>query len=344
MELADCKKGLLVQLAGLGDLVMALPAIDALLEYYPEVQWTLLTRPSQEELLADRMADVVTMSWPPKATSILKQVSVIWQLRKRCFDLAVHLYSPASKKGELAIRALFEGIKPGFSAGRVKNRQAIFDINWDEKASAFRHETDLNLAFLSCLNISASPAVPVLEPPQASLVRMKYLIASYFPDGMPFATVFPGGARSTRHWPTENYIEVARYLRSLGMGVCVVGGHKEFADGERIHDGNEFVFNLAGKLGLLELEALLKQATIYIGNDSGPSHLAAAVGVPCVVIFGPGDSERCCPRGKNTVRMVRHAVDCAPCYLEYCSHHTCMQSLQFDAVKEKIDEIISGLK
>jgi len=344
MELADCKKGLLVQLAGLGDLVMALPAIDALLEYYPEVQWTLLTLPSQEELLADRMADVVTTSWPPKFTSIPEHISVIWQLRKRCFDLAVHLYSPASKKGELAIRVLFGGIKPSLSAGRVKNGQDIFGINWDEKASVFRHETDLNLAFLSCLNISVSPAVPVLEPPQATLVRMKHLLASHFPDGMPFAAVFSGGARSTRHWPIENYIEVARYLRALGMGVCVVGGHQECADGERIHDGDDLIFNLAGQLGLLELEALLKQAAIYIGNDSGPSHLAAAVGVPCVVVFGPGDSERYCPRGKNTVQMVRHAVDCAPCYLEHCPHHTCMQSLQFDAVKGKIDEIISGLK
>lgn len=95
---------------------------------------------------------------------------------------------------------------------------------------------------------------------------------------------------------------------------------------------------------MLELEALLKHAAIYIGNDSGPSHLAAAVGVPCVVIFGPGDSERYCPRGKNTVQIVRHSVDCAPCYLEHCSHHTCMRSLQFDTVKGKIDEIISGLK
>lgn len=343
MEAHHFRRGLLVQLAGLGDLVMALPAIDALLNHYPNTEWTLLTRPAQAKLLADRDIHVVTMPWPPKLNIFLQQISTSWYLREQHFDLALHLYSTGSKKGEWAIRALFSGIHAGLSIGRVNEGQALFDVNWDEAKISSRHEVDLNLGLLSMLEITTSLAPPVVNVTADQSTQINKRLVGIFPDNTPLAVIFAGGARRTRHWSIENYIEVIHYLRALDMGICIVGDSEQVEDAVQMSTGDPFVVDFSGKLELPELAALMKKSKIYIGNDSGPSHLAAAVGVPSVVLFGPGDLDRCCPQGTGSVRIARFSVDCSPCYLEECSHHTCMRSLTVEAVKHQIDSMLSEL-
>lgn len=343
MEAHHLRRGLLVQLAGLGDLVMALPAIDALLNHYPNTEWTLLTRPAQAKLLADRDIHVVTMPWPPKLDIFLQQISTLRHLREQHFDLALHLYSTGSKKGEWAIRTLFSVIHAGLSVGRVNGGQSAFDVNWDEAKISSRHEVDLNLGLLSTLNISASSAPPVVCVAADQSAQINKRLVDVFPDNTSLAVIFAGGARKTRYWPIENYIEVIRYLRALNMGVCIVGSSEQVEDAVQMSKGDPLVVDFSGRLELPELAALMKKSKIYIGNDSGPSHLAAAVGVPSVVLFGPGDLGRCCPRGMGSVRIARFSVDCSPCYLEECSHHTCMRSLTVEAVKQQIDSTLTEL-
>jgi ADP-heptose:LPS heptosyltransferase len=337
------RRGLLVQLAGLGDLVMAMPAIDALLDHYPDTKWTLLTRPAQARLMEGRNVHVVTMPWPPKMHCFWKQLYTVWHLRRCRFDLALHLYSTASKKGEWAIRALFRGIRAGISIGRVNKEQVLFDVNWDESQLTSKHEVDLNLGLLSVLDMAPPYTVPTINVFENMSARVEQHLASVFSDEMPLAVIFAGGARRTRHWPIENYMEVIHYLRSLNMGVCIVGSSEQSEDTMQMSADDPLVINFAGRLELPELAALMKLSKIYIGNDSGPSHLAAAVGVPSVVLFGPGDVDRHCPRGEGPVRVACFKVDCSPCYLEQCSHHTCMRSLTVEMVKAQIEETLSEL-
>lgn len=337
------QRGLLVQLAGLGDLVMALPAIDALLARYPDTAWTLLTRPPQAGLLEGRDIEVVTMPWPPATAALPTQLSTLMSLRKRRFSMALHLYSPASTRGAWAIRALFGLIGADRTVGRVRDDQSIFDTSWDESQISSRHETDLNLALLSTLDIDAPYTPPAVTVASGVTDNIRNLLQGSFPAQPPLAVLFSGGARPTRHWPVENYMALIRYLRRQGMGVCIVGGRSEMAEAEQMASGDPQVISLAGKLSLSELAALIGQAKIYIGNDSGPSHLAAAVGTPAVVLFGPGDAERYAPRGRSEVRIARFGVDCAPCYLQHCSHHTCMRSLTVDAVRAEVDAVLAGV-
>jgi ADP-heptose:LPS heptosyltransferase len=343
MEANRFRRGLLVQLAGLGDLVMALPAIDALLDHYPDTDWTLLTRPAQARLLEGRNIHVVTMPWPPKVLCFRQQFSTVWQLRRCRFDLVLHLYSAGSKKGEWAIRTLFKGIHAGLSIGRVNEGQALFDINWDESQLASRHEVDLNLWLLSALDITPPYAVPVVNVSGEVSARVGQHLASVFSNAVPLAVIFAGGARRTRHWSIGNYMQIIHYLRSLNMGVCIVGGSQQTVDAMQMSADDPLVINFTERLELPELAALMQKSKIYIGNDSGPSHLAAAAGLPSVVLFGPGDADRYCPRGEKSVRVARFEVDCSPCYLEQCSHHTCMRSLSVDMVKAEIDATLSGL-
>jgi len=334
------KRGLMLQLAGLGDLIMALPSIDELLQAYPDTEWTMLTRPEQAELLLDRDIRVKTMHWPPDATCFVQQVSTIWQLRQCHFDLVINLYSLGSKKGEWAIRSLLFIIGAGLSLGRVSDGKLVYDINWDESQAFAKHEIDLNLGLISMLGVQATQNIPVVKVSEKSLRQVKKYLVSKFSRSEKFAVVFAGGARRTRYWGIEKYSELIKYLLSLDLKVCIVGGESQSEDASQMTNDLESVANFTGQLSLQDLSALIQQSTIYIGNDSGPSHLAAAVGTPTVVIFGPGDVERYCPRGKSEIRVARFAMDCSPCYLESCSHHSCMHFLTFDMVKKHVDAIV----
>ena len=97
------ERGLLVQLAGLGDLIMALPTIQSLQAALPHIRWSLLTRPANRDLLANQLATVQTMPWPPSVSNVRTIAKVVWQLRQRCFDVAIHLYGISSLYGAMAM-------------------------------------------------------------------------------------------------------------------------------------------------------------------------------------------------------------------------------------------------
>jgi ADP-heptose:LPS heptosyltransferase len=156
-----------------------------------------------------------------------------------------------------------------------------------------------------------------------------------------FVVLFPGGARMTRHWPVGNYKTLAARLSELGWRICVVGSPMEQRDAGAIAEAaGPAGVNLAGRLSIPELAAVLSQASLYVGNDSGPTHLAAALAIPSIALFGPGDAMRFSPRGRGPIRVLQYKVDCSPCYLTWCSHHTCMRSLTIEGVLSNALELL----
>jgi ADP-heptose:LPS heptosyltransferase len=333
--------GLLVQMAGMGDLIMALPAITSLKMSLPGMKWTLLTRSAHAELLQDWMDTVVGLPWPPRISNAATILNGLIRLRRRRFDCAIHLYGIASFRGALAMKALFHGIAPTMSIGRSgPYANGLYDVGWEETHIPSKHEVDLNLAMIESLGVSRMIDVPTLSANDANIRRVSMMLRD-FPGANRFAVIFPGGVRATRHWPVENYACIARRLCSLGIGVCVVGGEAERNDSQRIAEAaGDHGYNLSGRLSLQDLAALLSLASVYLGNDSGPTHLAAALGTPCIAMFGPGDVNWISPRGRRRIRVLRHKMWCSPCYLERCSHHTCMRSLAVDEVYQVVMEFL----
>lgn len=343
-HLRHSKRGLLVQLAGLGDLIMALPTIQSLQAALPHVQWSLLTRPANRGLLTERLEAVRTMPWPPSVSNARTIAPVVWQLRQRRFDVAIHLYGITSRHGALAMQTLFLGLHARLSIGRSgASGGRIFDVNWEENTTT-RHEVDVNLAMVRSLGVSPVVTVPVLSPQSASFLRVAKILHARFAPRTSFITLFPGGARATRHWPVPNYAALAAALSRMDMGVCVIGDRLEKQPAQYIADAaGDHGLNLAGCLSLQDVAALLSMALVYVGNDSGPTHLAAALGVPCMALFGPGDLSRFGPRGPGVIRVLRHEVACSPCYLQTCSHHTCMRALTIGEVFQALLEVLAHL-
>jgi len=346
IRILDClrssRRGLLVQLAGLGDLIMALPAIESLRAHLPHVRWTLVTRPENSGLLHGRVEEIRAMPWPPtvqNAGLIVKQV--LW-LRRERYDVAVHLYAIGSVRGALGIKALFLGMRPALSIGRRgPDGPRLFDINWDERQATSRHEVDLNLGLAASLGAPCATRAPSLAPSGEAVRHVTTMVQQRFVDAKRFVALFPGGTLPEKHWPVARYSELAGRLSRQGFGVCVIGGKAEVEDAQQIAEAaGTNGSNLAGSLSLPDLVALLSMASAYVGNDSGPTHVAAAVGIPCVALFGPVDVERFRPRGSGPIRVLRSEAECVPCRLAIVGHHTCMGALSLEAVWEAVLEII----
>jgi ADP-heptose:LPS heptosyltransferase len=332
--------GLFIQLAGMGDLVMALPAIRSVQAALPGMRWTLLTRPDHGDLLDTLVDDVVTMRWPPTAASLGAVARTLTLLRRRRFDVAIHLYRIGSRLGALGIKGIFAAVRPQRSIGRIGAGGApLFDMNWHEQAGM--HEVDRNLALIEALGVSTADRVPSLKPDASMRARIGALLAARLPRGAPIVGIFPGGARATRRWPSANYAVLAALFAERGMAVCVFGDAHDREAAQRIAAAaGPMGCDLSGALSSRELAAALSLMTLYIGNDSGPTHVAAAVGTPCVALFGPGDADWIAPRGNGAIRLLRYPVSCSPCYRDTCPHHTCMLSLTLDQVAEAAWELL----
>jgi lipopolysaccharide heptosyltransferase II len=144
----------------------------------------------------------------------------------------------------------------------------------------------------------------------------------------PWLAIAPGAQWETKRWPPEHYAELARHAqRQFAASIVLVGSSSDQAASQHVATGlNGPVKNLAGQTDLLQLAAICEAADLFLSGDTGPMHLAAAVGTPVVSLFTCTSPLRAGPRG-NESRIVSTTVPCASSYLKRCPAMICMQEL-----------------
>ena len=188
--------------------------------------------------------------------------------------------------------------------------------------------------YLTCIGAPAREAVGLEIPlkPDALAWSERYW-QQHFLKGKPVMAIAPGSGAREKNWPHLSFLAMAEWWRQQTSGaVVVIVGPVEEETGDYTTLGQETV--VARNLDLGRLAALLTRCHLYLGNDSGVSHLAAALGVTTVVLFGPSHVERWAPRGKN-VTVVTQNVECAPCSIstmKNCPHRKCLTTLTPDDV------------
>ena len=160
----------------------------------------------------------------------------------------------------------------------------------------------------------------------------------------PYAAIVLGTSWETKNWHFEGYDNLVRRILADGnLNVVLVGDSTQLALATDI--AAKFketdLINLVGSTSLLELAAVLKAATVGIGPDSGPGHLAAAVETPFVTIFGPTSPQRTAPFGYEDL-VVTSEMNCAPCYKKRCPerHQECMYIINAEMVMEKLSKAL----
>lgn len=300
---------LVVLVAGIGDFVLATPAIRALSRGFPDAEISFLTTPQTGDLAraCPHFHDVVTFDLRAYRPGERGVGWTGWRaframtaaLHARRFSLVVNLYRVATWAGAVRMALLLSRIGGRATAGRWSGgRGVIFGL----RSADTPHEMDAMLALAARLGCRSDDAGPTVWIPDASReAGVRCLQAAGIPPSSPYVVLHVGSNKPEARLPEERAADIGAAVgRALNAPVLVVGDASEVASAEtvaaRIGGGSRSV---AGKTGLLELAAILEGARAAVVTDSGPMHLAAAVGTPLVALFGPGDPCSYGPRGRT---------------------------------------------
>ncbi|HWB52376.1 MAG TPA: glycosyltransferase family 9 protein [Stellaceae bacterium] len=350
------KKILVVKLDHLGDCIMAFPAIRRLREHFPESRITVLTSQATRSVWAMEPAVTTTIAFDffhaRSALGELQLTDEDWRgLRDRLvpenFDLAIDLrrhletrqalrYTGALYVAGIDYRGRFPWLDvaiewTGDPAFTHKRQHAVDDLINLVDAVAAACEPDRRLI------ATATPS------PSAALAD--WLAAT---GGRPFVCIHPAAGNAMKQWPVASFAAVAdRLVDEHAVRIVLIGGPGEEAIGEELlramrHDAA--AVSLIGRFPLSDLPALVTRCVLFVGNDSGPKHIAAGLGVPTVAVqSGSVDVYEWGPVGPHSVAVVRD-VTCAPCYLpkaEDCRRGlACLRRLTPDAVYAACEKLL----
>ena len=342
-EGSAAKNALVLQTSFLGDSLLTLPLLRRLKESLPGARVSVLTLPKNADVFRNNpwVDEVLLDDKRGEHGGLLGPWKMAAELRKRGFDLAVIPH----RSFRSALVAWLAGIprRVGFaaSAGRFLLTDAV-PFAW------LTHDLERNLALARPLGgeskASAGEGRYVAPPPASAALAARLAEAGISP-GARLAGVHPGAAWATKRWLPERFAELCRRLKAEGLTPVLVGGPGDAALGGEIAGASGAV-NLVGKTDLEELKSLMGRLSLFVTNDSGPMHLAAAAGVPVVAIFGATTRELgFFPYGSGH-RVVEAPLACRPCGLHGAKscpegHFLCMRLLSVDAVHRACREALA---
>ena len=286
---AQARRALFIRTDRLGETLLNLPAVAALREALPRASLTLLVHPDLQSLFtAIPGIDHVLADEPASAPWWIRAARLSRTLKPHRFDLAV----VSNPKKELHAAVWLAGIPTRIGYHRKWGRWLLTHRLEDRKALGERHEVDYNLDLIRVLGISTAAAPRLLPPLPREQADVLHLLEQQGLDpARPFVAVHPWTSNPAKQWPLERFASVIEIVtRRLAMPVVLIGGSQERSRASSLPARRGAVANLVGALTLTQLAALLQRATLLVSNDSGPVHLAAAVGTRTLVLFGSTDA------------------------------------------------------
>ncbi len=325
-----------------GDAVMSLPALRALRRRFPGARITVLARPWVADLYCrEPFCDELVHA--PRTWR--ERLSLVLKLRSRRFDAAILL--PNSFESALVV--LLAGIPARVGYNRDGRGALLTDpIPRPAPGEIPRHESFYYLELLRRAGVL--PELPECAPivldgaEQARRIGRERFQAMGFRGAV--VGVSPGAENSrAKQWPPERFAETAtRLARELDAGVALFGSQKENAlargVAEQVRRNGCRVLNLAGETTLAQFIEMAAACRVFLTNDSGAMHVASALAVPTVAVFGPTDWVATAPGGPVTA-IVREPVECSPCMLRDCPiDHRCMTEVSPERVARTALELV----
>lgn len=330
------KRVLVIKLRYIGDVLITTPFIRALKENLPYVEVTALVPAGTEAALEGNphLSGIIPYD---KGMGIAGDLALVRKLRVSSFDASFDL----TDSDRSAWLGFFSGSRHrfGFEGGGVLRRKLLY-TNAMPQPPQRTHQIDRNLQMIESLgmtvgdrSLSLSLSDGELEEGRA-ILQSAGLIAS-----QPYVVIHAAARTLFKSWPAERFAALADRLYSAGYQVVLTGSEKDRPIVRPVTDHMaKAAIDLTGKTNLRLLASVIKGAALFVGNDSGPMHMASAVGTPVVALFGPTDWESWYPRGQDDIFFSKE-IDCRPCgHATDCDRgeKSCMSLITLEEVWEVV--------
>ena len=326
------KRILLFKPGAIGDLLQITPVIEALHRRYPAAQITVMVgNRGTVPLFAHHPLVSEVMVYERKGDHASPGAFLkLWQqVRARRFDLVVN-FQRSNSKGWLLLLAAFPARYLVYH--KTRNRMV--------------HAVENHLEALLPIGIQPSgvPLQLLFYPGEEAVRQAEALFCLYTLNGKRVIALNPGASHAVNRWSTRQFAQLADKLaESSGTCAVLIGGgdDRELAN-EIVSQSAQPPLNLVGTTDIALTGALLARCSALVSGDTGPMHLATAVGTPVVALFGAADPARTGPVGKGHLVIQSDNVPCVPCRSRECVNQqylACMASIQVDEVLRQLERV-----
>jgi len=323
------KNILVIKLRYIGDVLLATPVLRALRERFPDAHLAAAVNRGTEDIL----------KWNPDLNEVLVvervglagQFRFLGEIRRRRFDCVIDL----TDGDRAAILARFSGapVRIGLNDEHRWRGLLYTAVAHSEPSVAHRIERDLET--VRSLGVQPKSGLPVLRTSTQDDEEGARLLDEIAGEPLsrgarPLVMFQPGARYWFKAWPVERFADLANRLAERDDCRILIGGHaqeKALADQIAARARSKPVV-LAGRTTLLQYAAILKRCALFVGSDNGPMHMAAALGVPVVALFGPSNPAEWGPRGQR-VEVFYKGLDCRRCFHPTCTRgeESCMKQI-----------------
>ncbi len=331
----------MVNVNWLGDVVLSIPFLRTLRENFPD-SFIVSTIPQRcKEVLAESpyLDEVLYFDERTTHRGLWKKIKFILELRGKRFDTAIFIHRSFTR----TIICFLAGIK-GRIGYYTRKRRWLLTRKIQPLPRGNVHRSDYYLGILEGmgLRIDSRNYEFFLNDSHRRSIKEK-LRQTGLKDNEHFAVLHPGANEQIRRWPVENFAHLARRIsEEFGLNTVISGADRDINLACGIEDLSAVgLINLCGRTSLKELAALLEIAQFVVSGDTGPMHIASAVGAAVICLFGTASPKITCPRGKGKYVIIQKDVGCViPCGKLDCKDIRCMKAISVEDVIEKIPELI----
>ena len=321
------EKILLIELAGIGDAILSTPAIRNLRKTHPDSSIYFVTLPHPAQLLKKSPYLNEVFILRNGLRCVLNNIHVLIKLRKLKIEVAVNLKQHYAIGGILKMYVLLKLIKPKQTIGRnTDGKGFIYDIKVKDKMDTQRSDVEYKLDLIRILGCEVKDKNLEVWFDQSDIKALnEFLRSNSVSDSDFLIGINPGAHRPAHRWSWQRFVAVADELAKKFNAKIIITGSKNESTlaGKVCRSISSGSIDTSGKLSLGQLIALISKCKLYISNDTGPMHIANALGVPLIAIMGAG-SMKTAPFQRNKCVLLKKPVACSPCYKYRCSDLKCL--------------------
>src|SRR5438067_7358157 len=335
------KRVLVVRLRSIGDTVLATPSLDALRRFLPDAQIDIRLESWVAPVLEgfDAMDNIITV----ERGSTASRARVARRLRAARYDVAYNLHGGTT--ATILIRAAGARHRVGFSSyqySRLLNHAAPPPTEiW---GMAKTHSVEQQLALLGWTGVPVSdrPPTRLTVTEQAASSVAERLRAAHVDEAKPLALIHPAAAFDTKQWATANFARVIEDLSVRGFNCVTIAAPNEQQVITNLIEHTSARLTAFTDLSLPEVTALAARSRLFVGNDSGIAHIAAAIRTPSVVIFGSSNVAHWRPWTVAPAEIVREELPCQPCPGYFCAEFDAPECIRRVTV-ERVTAVVAHM-